>query len=210
MELYMVEVIAESHFRSSNQCLVDFQHVSSYGKSRRWVTAWTVRHASFLEYGHNGQRRIFACPNSGNATATVETSHRIPRIEEASCCISRHNKVKAATERHPAMVGENQMDGCLPRQDCAANNPQTQSRCKGKGAPPPQRAPPRPRMPHAPPDVSERTESSETEVVPPGYVYIHTPHPSTWCFNLDYYPEDCLHHKSFIPDLLTDQGPSTG
>jgi hypothetical protein len=35
------------------------------------------------------------------------------------------NKVKAAIERHPAMVRENQTDGCLPCQNGTAKNPET-------------------------------------------------------------------------------------
>ena len=36
-----------------------------------------------------------------------------------------HNKAKAAMERHPAMVRENQTEGCLPFQNGTAKNPQT-------------------------------------------------------------------------------------
>jgi len=36
-----------------------------------------------------------------------------------------HKQVKAAIERHLAMVQENQIDGCLPCQNGKANNPQT-------------------------------------------------------------------------------------
>jgi len=36
-----------------------------------------------------------------------------------------HNKVKVAIERHPAMVRENQKDGCLPCQNGIAKNPET-------------------------------------------------------------------------------------
>ena len=36
-----------------------------------------------------------------------------------------HNKVKAAIEWHPAMVRENQTDGCLPCQTGTAKNPET-------------------------------------------------------------------------------------
>jgi len=121
-----------------------------------------------------------------------------------------HNKVKAAIERHPAMVHENQMDGCLPCQNGTAKNPQTRWRCNGTGAPPPRQAPPRPTKPPSLPDDSERTQSSETEGVPPGYEYIHTPLPSARFFNLDPYAKDCMHDKDFIPDLLTDESPSTG
>ena len=48
-----------------------------------------------------------------------------------------HNEVKAAMERHPAMVWENQKDGCLPCPNGTAKNPQTRWRPKGMGAPPP-------------------------------------------------------------------------
>jgi hypothetical protein len=36
-----------------------------------------------------------------------------------------HEKVKAAMERHPAMIPQNQSDGCLPCQNGTARNPQT-------------------------------------------------------------------------------------
>ena len=82
-----------------------------------------------------------------------------------------HNKVKAAIEKHPAMVRENQTDGCLPCPNGTAKNPETRWRRKGKGAPPPRWAPPRPESPPVPSDDNER---SETEGMPPAYVYIHT------------------------------------
>jgi len=47
-----------------------------------------------------------------------------------------HRKVKAAIERHPAMVYENQPDGCLPCQNGTSNNPGTHWRRKGTGTPP--------------------------------------------------------------------------
>jgi len=50
-----------------------------------------------------------------------------------------HNKVKAAIQRHPAMLRQNQMSGCLPCQNGTAKNPQTRWRRKGTGAPPPAR-----------------------------------------------------------------------
>jgi len=65
-------------------------------------------------------------------------------------------------------------------------------------------------MPPAPPDDIERTQSPTTEGVPPGYVYVHTPLPCARLFNLDWYAKDRMHDKDFIPDLLTDEGPSTG
>jgi hypothetical protein len=87
----------------------------------------------------------------------------------------RENKVKTAIKRHPAMVCENQTDGCLPWQNGTPKNPQTRWMHKGTGVPPPQGVPPRPGMPPVP---SDDDESSETAGVPPTNVNIHTPLPS--------------------------------
>jgi len=48
-----------------------------------------------------------------------------------------HEQVKAAIERHPAMLPHNHPDGCYPCQNCTARNPQTRRRCKETGALPP-------------------------------------------------------------------------
>jgi len=45
-------------------------------------------------------------------------------------------KVKAAIQRHPAMLRQNQTSGCLPCQNGTAKNPQTPWRCNGTGTPP--------------------------------------------------------------------------
>jgi len=39
-----------------------------------------------------------------------------------------HNKVKAAIQRHPAMLRQNQTSGCIPCQNGTAKNPQTRWR----------------------------------------------------------------------------------
>jgi len=67
----------------------------------------------------------------------------------------------------------------------------------------------RPGKPLAPPDNSDRTQSPETEGVPPGYLYIHTPLPSARFSNPVPYAKDRMRDKDCIPDLLTDEGPST-
>jgi len=126
--------------------------------------------------------------------------------------------VRAAMERHPAMLRDNQMDGCLPCHNGTAQNPQTRWRRRGMGAPPPVRLrQPTPQMMPHPPGVppvpsgdNEAAHISEIEGVPPGYVYIHTPLPSAHFFILDSYAKDCKHDKDFNPDLLTDEGTSTG
>jgi len=48
-----------------------------------------------------------------------------------------HNKGNPVMERHPAMVRENQMDGCHHCQNGTAKNSQTRWGRKGTGAPPP-------------------------------------------------------------------------
>ena len=118
-------------------------------------------------------------------------------------------KVKAAIERHLAIVCENQTNGCLPNHNGTAKHPQTRWRPKGTGAPPSRWAPPPPATLPVLPDHSETTQRSEIEGVPPGYVYIHPALLSARCFNLDTYTKNCMRVKDSIPDLLTDEGPST-
>jgi hypothetical protein len=69
-----------------------------------------------------------------------------------------YKKVKAARQRHPAMLCQNQMSGCLPCPIGTAKNPQTCWRRKATGALPPARrrvrapepTPPPPGTPPAP------------------------------------------------------------
>jgi len=130
----------------------------------------------------------------------------------------RHRNVKAAMERHPEMLRENQTDGCLPCHNGTGQNPQTRWRRKGTGAPPPEQLiqltpDPMPHPPHAPlvpPVINDEAHISEIEGVPPGYMYIHTPFPSSKFLHLDAYAKDLKHDKDFDPDLLTDEGTSTG
>jgi len=135
---------------------------------------------------------------------------KVREAKKRSVVFPEHNKVKAAIERHPAMVHENQLDGGLSCQNATAKIPQTRWRRKGTGAPLQQPVPPQPRTPPAQSDDSERTQSSQTEGVPPRYVYIHPPLLSAQFFNLNPYAKDYMCNKNFIPDLLTDKGPSTG
>ena len=132
--------------------------------------------------------------------------------------ISGHKHVMAAMKRHPVMLQENRLDGCLPCQNGTAQNPQTLWRHERTGAPQPERLrqptpnpmshPPR--TPPVPPSDNEGAQTSEIEGVPLRYVYIHTPHPSAQFFNFDAYAKDCKCDKDCNPDLLTDEGTSTG
>jgi len=154
----------------------------------------------------------------GFSPAAIEETQQLIKIPPAKVreekkrgvVFPRHNNVKAGLERHPALVQENQMDCRLLCQNATAKNPHTRLRRNGTGGTPPQPAPQRPGMPPAPPVDSERAQSSETECVPPGYVYIHTPLSSAGFFNLDPYGKDRMGDKDFIPGLLTDEGSSAG
>jgi len=129
-----------------------------------------------------------------------------------------HTDLQAVMESHPAMLRENQTDGCLPCQTGTAQNPQTRWRCKGMGEPPPEllRQPTPELRPHAPrtapgpPGDNEAAHISEIEGPPPRYVYIHTHLPSAQFFNHDAYAKDRKRDNEFNPDLLTDTGTSTG
>jgi hypothetical protein len=94
-------------------------------------------------------------------SAIKETQQRIkkPRfkVREEMCggVIPWHNQVKAAIERHPAMVYKNLTDSCLPYQHGTAKNPQTRWRHKGPGTPPPEPVAPPPRRPPAPPGYTD-------------------------------------------------------
>jgi len=129
-----------------------------------------------------------------------------------------HGNAKAAMDRHPAMLQENETDCCLPCQSGTAKNPQTCWRCKGTGAPPqerlreptPEPTPHLPRTALVPPGDNEAAHVSEIAGLPPGYLYIHTCLPTAQFFNHDAYAKDRKRDKDFNPDLLTDKGTSTG
>jgi len=80
-----------------------------------------------------------------------------------------HKKVKAAIQRHPAMLRQNQKSGCLPCQNGTTKNPQTRWTRKGTGAPPPTRrreripelTPPPPGTPPSPTGNTSGTKPAE-------------------------------------------------
>jgi len=125
-----------------------------------------------------------------------------------------HNKVKAAIQRHPAMLRQNQTSGCLSCQNGTSKNLQTRWRRKGTGAPPPARRrvrtpEPTPHPPGTPPAPSAPTRNTSgaqpTEIVnlPARYTYSHTALPGAEFFEDD---EDTEHDTNFDPDMLTDEG----
>jgi len=115
-----------------------------------------------------------------------------------------HLNVTSAMERHLAIIRENHTHSCLPSKDGIAKNPQSCWGQKDTGAPPPKWAPP------APAGDNEGAQRSEMEGLPPRYAFIPTPIPKAQIFNLDSYAKDRKQNEDFIPDLLTDEGTSTG
>ena len=122
-----------------------------------------------------------------------------------------YKKVKAAIQRHPAMLRHNQTSGYLPCPNGTAKNPQTRWRRKGTGAPPPARrivwtpepTPPGPGTPPAPTGNTYRAQLSDIVNLPAGYKYSHTALHCAECFQED---EDTEHDTDFDSDMLSDDG----
>jgi len=122
-----------------------------------------------------------------------------------------HKKVKAAIQRHPAMLHHDQTSGCIPCQNATAKNPQTRWRRKGTGAPPPARCRVRTREPTSPPPgtppapIGNTSGAQPSEIVnlPARCMYSHTALPCAEFFEDD---EDTKHDTDFDPDMLTDDG----
>jgi len=122
-----------------------------------------------------------------------------------------HKKVKAAIQRHLAMLRHNETYGCLPCQNGTAKNLQICWRRKGTGAPPParrrvctpERTPPPPVTPPAPTRNTSGAPLSEIVNLPAGCTYSHTAFPFAEFFEDD---EDPKHHTNFDPVMLTDDG----
>jgi len=129
-----------------------------------------------------------------------------------------HGKVKAAIERYPTMVYENQTDGCLPCQNRTAKNPWTCCRFNLTGAPPqvwrkqptPEQTPPPPEAPPSPPGDDHGAESFQIANLPVRYVYKPTLLPRAQFFNCDASIKDSEYDEDLIPDPRTDKGTSTG
>jgi hypothetical protein len=114
-----------------------------------------------------------------------------------------HQMVKAAMERHPAMIYKNHTAGCLPCHNGTAKNLVTRWRGKETAAPPPEHAAPPPDTPPAPPGNTKGNESYEIEDMPTRFVYMHSPLPNTQFFNHNAFAKETKCDKDFIPDLLS-------
>jgi hypothetical protein len=143
-------------------------------------------------------------------TAIEETQKQIkkPRAEvreekKRGAELPGHQKVKAAIERHPAMVYKNHTAGYLPYQNGTAKNVVTRWRRKGTAAPPLEPAAPPPGTPPAPPGDPEENERDEIEGMPSRCVYMHSPLPNTQFFNHNPFAKEIKRDEDFIPDLLS-------
>jgi len=61
-----------------------------------------------------------------------------------------------------------------------------------------------------PPGDNEGAESSQFDNLPSGYVFTHAPLPRFEFFNLDAYAQDSQPDTDYNPNILTDEGSSTG
>jgi len=162
----------------------------------------------------------------GFSCAAIEETQQLikkPRAEvreEQKRGVEFHgpSNVKAAIERHPAMLYENQTDSCLPCQNGTAKNSRTRWRRKGMGTPPqvrpgqptPELTPPPPGTPPAPSGDQNRDQSSKIANLPAELEYTHAPLPGAQFFNHDTFAEDSEHDEDFIPDSRNDEETSTG
>ena len=122
--------------------------------------------------------------------------------------------MKAAIQRHLAMLCQNQTSGCLPCQSRTTKNWETHWRRKVTGAPPPtgrtvrtpEPTPTLPGGPFAPPAKTGNTfggQCSEMVDLPARYTYSHTAVPCAEPFDDD---DDTQHYTDSDADMLTDQG----
>jgi len=129
-----------------------------------------------------------------------------------------HRQEKAGIEKNPAMLRQNQMAGCIPCRNAMPKNPQTRWRPKGTGAPPPDRrrqptpeeTPPLPETPPTQTGNSSGAQRAQIINLPAGYAYSPTSPPCAEFFTLDASAQDSQHNTDFDPDMLTDEGTSTG
>jgi len=119
-----------------------------------------------------------------------------------------HKKMKAAIQRRPAMLRQNQTSSCLPCQNGTEKNPQTRWRRKGTATPPPDRrraltpesTPPLPGTPPAPTANTSEVQPSHVVNLPTRYTYSHTALPCAEFFD----DERTENDTDSDPDMLTD------
>jgi hypothetical protein len=80
----------------------------------------------------------FSCTAILEKTYLIKRPHAEVRNEmKLGVEVPWHKEVKAAIQRHQAILHQNQKSGCLPSHTGTVKNPLTGWRRKGTGAPPP-------------------------------------------------------------------------
>jgi hypothetical protein len=142
----------------------------------------------------------------------IETPHsNVQEEKQRGVQFPWHKKMKAAIQRHPAMLRQNEMSGCLSCQNVNAKNPQTHWTRKATSAPPPAQLRERipeatPPVPGTPPATTGNTSGARSSVIvnlPAGYTYSHIARAWAEFFEDD---DDTEHNTDFDPDMPTDEG----
>jgi hypothetical protein len=120
------------------------------------------------------------------------------------------------------MLCQNQMPGCLPCLNGTAKNPLTRWTRKETGAPPPNRRrqqnpeptpEPTPPLPGTPLASTGNTSSDHhLDIInfPASYTYLHRSLPCAETLTLDASDQEREQVTDFDPDMLPDEGTSTG
>jgi len=122
-----------------------------------------------------------------------------------------HNVLKAAIQRHPPMLSQNHMSGCLPSSNATTKISQTQWRCNGTDTPRPDRQGVHTAEP-TPPQPGERCSSTSVTSGPPRpqivnlqarYMHLHKAGPFEEFFDRDAVTQDSQHDTDFDPHMIT-------
>ena len=187
---------------SSSEATPSFLEVVNMSATMAWQEGRAQLEQSDMRPALNIAKRAawgFSCTTDDETQYLINTPHSgVWEDTKQGVALPGYSKVKAALERHPAMVLENQMDGCLPCQNGPPKNLQRCWRHKRTCAPSPDRhrqptpepSPPPPRTPPTPPGDNDGVQGFQIEGVPPGHVYIPTPLSNADFLNLDAYALD--------------------
>jgi len=157
--------------------------------------------------------------NRESATPNNKRRAEVPKQKKCGVEFPEHKNVTAVMERNLAKLRENRTDSCLvcqivqhriPWHAVGANAQLHPSPWDWLRQPTPELTPHPPRTPPVPPCDSQGAHSPEIDIAPTRSVYIHTHLRSDQFVNPDAYAEDRKRDKDCNPDLLTDEGTSTG
>jgi hypothetical protein len=167
--------------------------------------------------------RGFSCTAIGEMQNLItKTRTNVRNKKKQGVQFPGHKQVKAAIERHLAMLCHNHTPGCLLWQNGTRYNPQTHCRCKKPGAPPPNRRRQQTQEPTPEPTSSlPKTPSATTSDTSgarhldlinslAGYAYLLICHSCAKSVTLEISGQDSEHDTDYDPDMLPDEGSSTG